>query len=370
MFSDLLLSIANQYAKNLPFVVYRKPKEQKVHTVFQENTQVHHVHNFNETGFVFAPFDKSSPSILMHTDRKLEALYFSKNPKKENNDITLETNAKQKEFHVKLVQQGITEIKSGSIEKVVLSRSVDVKCETAPLELFQKLLDEYNTAFCYLWHHPKVGTWLGATPEILLKIENQQLTTMSLAGTQKFMEGVTPEWGKKEIEEQQLVTDYISNAIDNTVSNLEISERESVRAGSLWHLRTKLTASLNLGDFAAIIQALHPTPAVCGLPMLAAKKFILQNEDYTREFYTGYLGELNFKKERDRSSNRRNQENKAYKSIKTKTILFVNLRCMKITPHQVKIYVGGGVTKDSNADKEWHETVAKCGTMLKILDDN
>ncbi len=370
MFSDLLNSVANQYANNLPFVVYRKPKEQNVRAVFQEDAQVNHVQDFKETGFIFAPFDKSSPSVLIPTDRTLEALYDSGIPKIKSKEITVTTSAEQREFHVNLVQRGIAEIKSSSLEKVVLSRSIDVKYEATPLELFQKLLDQYDTAFCYLWHHPKVGTWLGATPEILLKTENQQLTTMSLAGTQKFVEGNTPEWGKKEIEEQQLVTNYISNAIGNTVSNLEISERESARAGSLWHLRTKLTGTFKKGDFTAIIQALHPTPAVCGLPMLAAKRFILENEDYTREFYTGYLGELNFKEERDRSSNRRNQENKAYKSIKTKTTLFVNLRCMKLKQNQVKIYVGGGVTADSDADKEWQETVAKCATMLKILDEN
>ena len=80
----------------------------------------------------------------------------------------------------------------------------------------------------------------------------------------------------------------------------------------------------NIGD---IIKTLHPTPAVCGLPRNLAKDFILQNEDYHRSYYTGFLGELNFK----------NQQSS----------LFVNLRCMEISGETASIYVGGGITKES-----------------------
>lgn len=368
MFSDLLESAADQYAKNLPFVIYRKPKEHKVRVIFQDDAQEHHIKNFEETGFVFAPFDNTSPSNLIVADRIMNADYMSKN----NSKIEIESEGShvdvQKEFHLNLVQKGITEIKANTFKKVVLSRVLEVNCEKNPLALFQNLLDKYSNAFCYLWHHPKVGTWLGATPEILLKTENQRLTTMSLAGTQKYIDDRLPVWGKKEIDEQQLVTNYISDALKSTIVNLIISNRESVRAGNLWHLRTKLTGTFDKGNLKTIIQALHPTPAVCGLPMLAAKNFILDQERYHRQYYTGYLGELNFKVERDRSSNRKNQENKAYKTIKNTTTLFVNLRCMQIKEKLSKIYIGGGVTKDSDPSREWRETVAKSRTMLQILE--
>lgn len=368
MFSDLLKSAADQYVKNLPFVIYRKPKEQKVRVIFQDDVQEHHIKNFEETGFVFAPFDKTRPSNLLVADRIIDADYSSKTNSKiefESGDDYVDA---QKEFHLNLVQKGITEIKANTFKKVVLSRVLEVKCETAPLALFQNLLDKYSNAFCYLWHHPKVGTWLGATPEILLRTENQRLTTMSLAGTQKYLEDQLPEWGKKEIDEQQLVTNYISDALKSTIPNLFISNRESVRAGNLWHLRTKLTGTFDKGNLKTIIEALHPTPAVCGLPMLAAKNFILDQERYNRQYYTGYLGELNFKVERDRSSSRKNQENKAYKTIKNTTTLFVNLRCMQIMEKVANIYIGGGVTKDSDPNKEWRETVAKSRTMLQVFE--
>jgi isochorismate synthase len=367
MFSELLQQIENQYAKNFPFVVYRKPKEELVHLVLQKDATVHYIKDFSETGFVFSPFDSREKSVLLLIDYKLQATY---NPSTKlefkTKDIS-EANSTDKELHINLVKKGIAEIRKGEFKKVVLSRKVESPYDSKPIDLFQKLLDAYPTAFCYLWHHPKVGTWLGATPEILLKIENRQLTTMSLAGTQQYVANETPHWVNKELSEQQLVTDYIAAALENSVSNLNIGERESIRAGNLWHLRTKLKGQIEKGSLSKIISMLHPTPAVCGMPMHATKEFILENENYNREFYTGFLGELNLKSERQRATSSRNQENKAYRALKTQTTLFVNLRCMQLKEDNARIYVGGGITQESDSEKEWLETVAKSATMLRVL---
>ena len=91
---------------------------------------------------------------------------------------------------------------------------------------------------------------------------------------------------------------------------------------------------------------LHPTPAVCGLPKEEAKQFILDNELYNRDFYTGFLGELN---------------------LKGQTNLYVNLRCMQLKDNRISIYVGGGITADSNAENEWEETVIKAKVMKNAL---
>jgi len=95
---------------------------------------------------------------------------------------------------------------------------------------------------------------------------------------------------------------------------------------------------------------LHPTPAVCGLPKNEAKSFILENENYDRKYYTGFLGELN----------------SDVNGINTSS-LYVNLRCMEIAKDEAIIYVGGGITKDSIPEKEWEETVRKTATMKKVL---
>tara|TARA_R110002050_G_scaffold282950_1_gene431081 strand:- start:217 stop:594 length:378 start_codon:yes stop_codon:yes gene_type:complete len=116
-----------------------------------------------------------------------------------------------------------------------------------------------------------------------------------------------------------------------------------------------------------IVKALHPTPAVCGLPKKTTKEFILKNENYNRAYYTGFLGELNFKEETSRSGNQRNKENQVYKTIKNTTSLYVNLRCMQLEDTKAYIYVGGGITQDSDPNKEWEETVAKSNTMLSVV---
>ncbi len=350
MFSELIEKVAYQYTQNLPFVVYRKPNENTVCAIFQKDTQVHAIKDFTETGFVFAPFDSDKQTVLLLADKKFNAAYANGHCNRDQTVKVVGDNVTQKEFHINLVKKGIGRIHDGIFQKAVLSRKMEEKFTSSPLDLFQRLLSIYESAFCYLWVHPKVGIWLGATPEILLNMENSNLATMSLAGTQKHVENEPPNWKQKELQEQALVTSYISKALTDLVFGLRISERESVRAGSLWHLRTQITATIEKESLLEIIKALHPTPAVCGLPMKASKEFILEYENYDREYYTGFLGELNI-------------ENKEART----TILFVNLRCMRLIDDTAHIYIGGGVTQDSDPEKEWEETVAKTNTMLQVL---
>ncbi len=344
MTPDFLSAIARQLSKQLPFVVYRKPKASVTTAIFQADAKLNSIKDFSETGFVFAPFDADKPSYFIKPDAIFkDSTSYEAAPiaskKAENPDLETKTS------FVKLVEKAMAETNKGTFAKVVLSRSIVLECGVHPLDILRSLITRYENALCYLWYHPNVGMWSGATPEILLHAEGNRLTTMSLAGTQKYKGEDNPKWGDKEKKEQQLVTEYIATALKDQVTNLEISETETVRAGNLWHLRTKLSGSIN-DNLASVIKVLHPTPAVCGMPLAATKKFIMENEDHEREFYTGYLGELNFKTESD---------------------LFVNLRCMKLSDNFVTIYVGGGITKDSVPEKEWEETVAKSRTILDIL---
>ncbi len=285
------------------------------------------------------------------------------------------TNTKQqstenfKEQHIHLVQHGIETIRAGGLNKVVLSRSEENPISnTDPISIFKRLFNTYKNAMVYCWYHPKVGLWLGATPELLFKVEGQQLTTISLAGTRVYSDNDAPKWTHKEIDEQQIVTDFITEQIEPYVSQTDVSEVETIRAGDLWHLKTRIISRIkpdsNLNE---IVSALHPTPAVCGFPRGKAMSFILSNENYEREFYTGFLGELNLKLSKSRNTNRKNIENNAYASIKTYSNFYVNLRCMQLKSNKAIIYVGGGITKDSVAENEWEETVNKTKTMLSIL---
>lgn len=376
---DFFDRLEQQLVDQLPFVVYRKPNSDAVKAMLQMDDKLHKMSDYGKSGFVFAPFDTEASSAQVKEEAVLIPLEHSEVLNHIFNVISNEgekshkesnTDDSSKEYHTNLVQKGIDAINSNYLKKVVLSRRETVSLSDAnPISLFRKLLIAYPTAFVYCWYHPKVGLWLGATPETLLRVEGKRFETMALAGTQLYNGTLDVTWKDKEKEEQQLVTDFVVNNLEPLVESLNVSEVKTVKAGNLLHLQTKITGTLNFStfNFKNFVTSIHPTPAICGIPKQSAKQFILENENYNREFYTGFLGELNFQEKKSRNSNRRNVENNAYASVKKVSNLYVNLRCMQIQDNEAIIYVGGGITKDSNPENEWIETVNKTNTMKKVL---
>jgi len=395
--------LKEQKEKDLPFVAYRASSVQGdlIRAFFQHSAEIYKTSDFSEPGFVVAPFDMEKEVILFPKKKcEIHETVFQDNqePGPAHGDQGNSHSNADRDKHIELVQKGIDAIKQGQFKKVVLSRKEVIhSSDLDTLLLFKRLLKKYPDAFVYLMHHPKVGTWLGATPEKLLEVERNRFRTMALAATQKYNDTIDVGWGEKELEEQQIVTDTILENLKDTVSNIKTTGPSTTRAGGLLHLKTDISGEIispkenpgkdamhlfsgdaihlfsgdamhRVSTLKKLITALHPTPAVCGLPKKEAKDFILEHENYNREFYTGFLGEINMPQEVKRSSNRRNQENQAYSSIVPKTSLFVNLRCMKITKVSAEIFVGGGITKESQPEAEWEETRNKAGTMTAVLD--
>ncbi|HLV39803.1 chorismate-binding protein [Xanthomarina sp.] len=378
---DFFQNIHQHLKKQLPFVVYRKPNEGEVKAMLQNTKQLHLIKDYSEKGFVMAPFDATKSSVLIPFEASVSIACASVNlsellelsnklVKKGTFRDNSEDVDSDRNFHIKLVQKGVEAIKKAQFGKVVLSRREPFGLkEENPIEIFKRLLQNYPTAFVYCWFHPEIGLWLGATPENLISTEGSRFKTMALAGTQKYEGTEQVLWQKKEKEEQQFVTDFILQSLKESTENIHISEVKTVKAGNLLHLQTNISGILNFknSSFKDLLDQLHPTPAVCGMPKEASKQFILKNENYNREFYTGFLGELNLQEKNTRNTNRRNVENNAYASIKNVSNLFVNLRCMQILDKRALIYVGGGITKDSNPEAEWQETCSKALVMKKVL---
>ncbi|WP_347174541.1 chorismate-binding protein [Polaribacter uvawellassae] len=345
----LLDKIKEAYKNNLPFVAYNKPNDTNVFGIFQKDATLHTITtNFMQTGFVFAPFSSSEKTVFFPLD---ESDYIKESFLKQQLHFKEKAfyNDASKATHIEIVQKAIDAINKNDFKKVVISRKEIIELNGVEVEvIYNRLLQLYPNAFVYVWFHPQVGLWFGATPETLLKVKNNSFSTMSLAGTQVFKKDEKVIWNPKEIEEQQIVTDYILNKLSAFSTNLKQLKTETVKAGSLLHLRTEIKGNLTKEKLFSLVNLLHPTPAVCGLPKTAAKQFILENESYNRSYYTGFLGELNSNTNKD-------------------SHLFVNLRCMEIKNKNAEIYVGGGITKESNPEKEWEETVAKSNIMLKAL---
>ncbi|WP_236548139.1 chorismate-binding protein [Polaribacter septentrionalilitoris] len=349
MFNEILHKIKDSHYKNLPFVAYRKPNSDELSALFMESNALRYTEDFSENGFVFSPFDANEKTILFPLKEGVFLTEHLNLEKSVHLQKSLSEEVLDKDFHISLVKKTIEKITTSNLEKIVISRK-----EALPLvdfnflKTFIELLKNYKNAFVYVWFHPEIGLWLGASPETLLNIKNRKFETMSLAGTQVYQNTNTVTWGKKELEEQQLVTDFIKNQLQSISSALKIDKTKTVKAGNLLHLKTNVKGELNNNaSLASLIRGLHPTPAVCGLPRNLAKDFILENENYHRSFYTGFLGELNFK----------NQQSS----------LFVNLRCMQISDTIASIYIGGGITKESIPEKEFQETVSKAKTMKNVL---
>lgn len=350
---DFLNFAKQHFEKKLPFVLFSKPNQVKVVGLFQENGELYTAENFDESGFVFASFDGNRQILIPENQSEIKIADFVFEGNNSNNSPVLE-NDKGKEAFENLVQKGIDAIENGTFQKVVLSRKEILAVENLDFAvIFERLLQTYPTAFKYCWFHPEVGMWIGATPEQLLKADGLKINTVALAGTQRVEENKEVIWGEKEIEEQKFVTDFIVDSLKDITSELSISEPYTLKAGTILHIKTDIEAFLKPeNNLEKVLSILHPTPAVCGLPKVISRGFILENEGYDRGFYSGFLGELN----RDFATN------------ENKSDLFVNLRCMQVKENEAHLYIGCGVTKDSIPEKEYIETVNKAVTMMRILD--
>ncbi|MDX6187915.1 chorismate-binding protein [Flavobacterium sp. Fl-318] len=351
--NNFFSKIKNHKAQNLPFVLYSKPNSNRIIGLLQQNNNLHTVSDFTEKGFVFASFDEKQ--LILIPENESEIITSEQESVEINlteiNDSGFDVAAKKQ--YEDLVAKGIEAIKNDEFKKVVLSRSESVDlAEFDFAVVFQQLIQLYPTTFCYCFFHPKVEFWMGATPEQLLKANGNEFETTALAGTQKANSEVEILWQQKEKEEQQYVTDFIIKRLREVALSVNVTEPYSIKAGSIWHIKTDISGVLNENStLEEVIDTLHPTPAVCGLPKKKAKAFILENENYDRTFYTGFLGELN----------------SSLASSAVSSDLFVNLRSMQIQENKAILYMGCGITKESIPEKEWEESVNKSMTMKRAL---
>lgn len=348
-YHSFIKKIQKQYKKGLPFALFSEFGSNTIQAYLQQDNRLHVNQSLSEDGFVIAPFDSRLDTYLIPkafseiVTTEFEPLDI------EFKYVAVEESETDQIAHENVLKHTIKTIKNGEAQKIVISRKKDFSLFNFSIEnLINQLFSAYPTAWRYVWFHPETGIWCGATPEVLLTVKNKQFETMALAGTQPYKEGQV-QWRKKEQDEQHFVTEAILDNLKDYVENVKVSELQTVRAGMLLHLKTDISASLKdePGVLAKIVETMHPTPAVCGTPQDFSRNFIIENENYSREFYTGFIGNIS--------------DNGASASFR------VNLRCMRIKNETAEIMVGGGITKDSDVDEEWVETQNKMQTMLQVI---
>ncbi len=309
--------------------------------------------------FVMAPFDENeittSYFILKDVQEgflvniKDEAFKISKE-KEENRRTAVES--WQHAAYLKTVTDFIEKMKQKHISKLVISRihPVELPSHKNWGDVYIDLCARYPDAFVYCVSDGDQQQWMGASPELLLNVMDGQAETMALASTQAVdgRQAEEMQWGKKEIDEHAYVIWHIREQLKSLgIEKIEESEVFTALAGPVAHLKAefsfRLPAAVNVDMLA---KAIHPTPAVCGVPTNEAKQLIQQAEPHRRLYYTGFLGM------------RYDAHNADY---------YVNLRCMQLIGNTAYLYVGGGVTAASDAQKEWEETVLKTSVLSSVI---
>lgn len=345
--------------QNRNFAIYRIPGEDTPRFVMQSSGSarlLYNIANLNgESGFVIAPFHINSryPIVLIKPDcfKIPEMQSISSSDKLLFHiDISNRSERNVKSDYVHCFELFIKPLKEKKLDKLVLSRSLAINREVnfSPAKTFYKACRRYTRSYVYLCHTPESGTWLGSTPEIILAGKKGEWHTVALAGTQPLLQGELPAyWNDKNREEQRIVATYIRKQLFRLGIRSVEEGPYSARAGELAHLKSDFRFSLpdnnKLGD---LLNRLHPTPAVCGLPKEESYRFILENEGYDRRYYSGFIGYLNPEFHSD---------------------LYVNLRCMNVQTDTLILYAGGGLLASSVLEEEWTETEDKLQTMRAVL---
>jgi len=332
----------------LPFVFYRLPGKEEFH--FMGEDPDGKITSAEAQGFMFNPMlrGEKTPAIFIRKDihfvggvEDLSSVRFTIDEVcgAEGNNIKA-----TKEEYIEEINKAVKAIKQGKLEKVVLSRIEKVTVpEKNPVVIFAELCKKYNSAFVSLVVIPDKTVWLTATPELLVSLEGEVVRSAAVAGTKPASGNI--KWTDKERIEQQMVADYIHAVLVNNCTDVVTKGPDEVVAGNVIHLKTEFSGHLNTGMY-QILNDLHPTPATCGLPKDKALEFILDTEKHQRRYYTGYLGPCN---------------------MDGKTEWFVNLRCAELFSGRANLFIGGGITADSDPEKEWNETIMKAQTLLNVI---
>jgi len=242
------------------------------------------------------------------------------------------------------VEEGVEFLNRGLARKLVLSRIISFSQQGLTAEgVFNSLNEKFPYAAVFAFTDENNSQWVGATPELLFKKRGQVYKTISLAGTRKA--GSSEEWGMKEIQEQNVVTEFIQQELENLgAKKILCDEIQTRNAGSIEHICNEISFEYS-GDWKNVMKALHPTPAICGMPRKEAKDLILQIEPHDREYYTGLIGI-------EQGEN---------------VDVYVILRCLKIEDSKLHVYVGAGITKDSIPELEARETRWKAESLTDVI---
>ncbi len=264
---------------------------------------------------------------------------------------------KDKKKWKQLVIESLGRISENQVEKVVLSRKVEMQLSNEPdmKLIIENLRKDYPNCYLFIYHHGK-SSFFGASPEKLAKFYNGCIEVDALAGSAR--RGKTEEEDiqiekallsdNKNLTEHNFVVEYIKNTISNLTEDFKIESNHTVKKlANIQHIWSRITAKLtNKSSMMNILKELYPTPAICGYPKDAALHLIKKTEGYKRGLYSGIIGWFNFDDEGE---------------------FAVALRSALLTNNKLIAFAGGGIVQNSDPEAEYKETELKLKTILSLF---
>lgn len=260
------------------------------------------------------------------------------------------------------VKDALGRFARGELDKVVLSRTLEVDCAQAPnIQHLVKRLEARNpksyTFAVSLGDDQQPRTLIGASPELLISRQGNRIIANPLAGSEPRSSDPAIDKeraeqllvSRKDRREHALVIQAVTEALRPFCKELRVpTEPSLINTPTLWHLSTRIEGILEDSTTSSLELALamHPTPAVCGYPTDKALAAIHDIEGYDRGLFTGMVGWCDSTGDGE---------------------WVVTIRCAEVEANRVRLYAGAGVVAGSSPEKELAETGAKFNTMLNAL---
>lgn len=304
------------------------------------------------------PFDKQQPCSLFipkyyqWVDREILSRRFV--PGRVAGKITFHPDH---DVYCHMVNKVIDKIHNGVLDKAVLARFLTINTDDTlnALYLWHQLNQQNSTS--YNFHIPfHDGVLIGASPELLLRKQNETIISCPLAGSaSRAKNSNTDDQSKqkllssiKDFHEHKVVTNTILQRLQERCQLSVTPEPTLLSTPELWHLATPIKGRIT--DFRdnalSLACLLHPTPALCGVPYACAKKIINQLEPVRRNWFGGIVG---------------------WSDAEGNGEWVVTIRCGMIYRHKIMLFAGAGIVAGSRAESEWCETEAKFNTMLHAV---
>jgi len=257
------------------------------------------------------------------------------------------------------VREGLERIEAGRFSKVVLARTLDVTSATPldPVDVVRTLWEENKGTHVFLFEPTEGSALVGAAPETISTLRRGVFHCTAVAGSTR--RGGDPEESdrlardllasEKDRAEQRMVVEDVVERLAPLSEGIRVQEEPHVLALTrIQHLETEIRARTTPGRHVLeFVEALHPTPAVCGLPRDEARAFLEEEEPFHRGWYAGPVGWF----DRDGDG-----------------VFAPALRTAVSRDNRWRLFAGAGIVRGSASDAEWEETLIKFEPMVRALE--